>query len=59
MCEMLPHNGETDQPCEFGCLFCQDKDKIKLVGDCRSPYSNDCYFNKRKERPDNATNTNN
>ena len=46
----------TDGPCPFGCIFvcnkmADDRKVYRLHGDCRIPWSQDCYLN-RKEKVD-------
>lgn len=51
--EYLPCNRQEGQPCPNGCIMRKHKTtgKVVLDGDCRAPYNEDCYLN-RKEKED-------
>ena len=37
---------EWQSPCPFGCIF---DGEGKLYGDCRIPWSKDCYLNQQND----------
>lgn len=42
----MPVTYKVDGPCPFGCIFHNGK----LYGDCRAPYRDECYLNKKERR---------
>lgn len=36
------------EPCPLGCFFEDTDGKLHLIGDCRIPWSENCYMNKKK-----------
>ena len=44
--QVQPHNGQEGEPCPYGCIFTKKAGKVALWGDCRAPWSDECYCNK-------------